>query len=95
MIAEMNRNVAGVDEIDFDGIKIEIMDKSWEREAIVPLNAKKDEALLVKLDPPGRPGRDRLKVEFWIDERKRLLVTVTDLFDAKVIYKDMPVTDLK
>ncbi|MGC1376993.1 MAG: Hsp70 family protein [Anaerolineales bacterium] len=48
---------------------------------IVPLNA--GEPLTVTLNPPGEPGKERLRAEFQVDAKRHLRLTVTDLKTRK------------
>jgi len=49
---------------------------------------------LARLQPPGRVGEDRLRVEFAIDSSRRLLVTITDLQTQALLAEAQPVATL-
>lgn len=54
-----------------------------------------DEVFAVPVDPPGRVGERRLLLEFTIDSQKRLLVTVRDLREEKMLWEERPLTALR
>ncbi|HAN45816.1 MAG TPA: molecular chaperone DnaK, partial [Cyanobacteria bacterium UBA8156] len=58
------------------------------RRTALPLNAH--QLSLAKLDPPGQPGQDRLRVEFTIDGDRTLCLTVTDLLTDTVLLHRQP-----
>jgi len=49
---------------------------------------------IVPLDPPGHPGVNRLRVAFFVDEQRRLRITVTDLDTHDLLLRDQPVATL-
>jgi len=49
----------------------------------------------ITADPPTRPGERRFRVEFSIDGNKRLLITVLDLKNNRMLYRDFPVVRLQ
>jgi hypothetical protein len=50
--------------------------------------------LVIPVDPPGRIGERRLHLEFHVDTRKHLLLSVKDLREERVIYQDQSVLSL-
>ena len=50
-----------------------------------PLNTKRKEICLARLDPPGQPGRDRISVLFEINSSRTLVATVEDLLTGKIL----------
>ncbi len=56
----------------------------------VPIN----NGTVVKLEPPGHPGVNRLRVFFQVDEGRRLRLTVADLQTNQVLLRDQPVATL-
>ncbi len=58
------------------------------RRTAVPLNA--DRLHLAKLDPPGQPGQDRIRVEFTVNGDRTLCLTVVDLLTGTVLLDRQP-----
>ncbi|RMG87942.1 MAG: hypothetical protein D6708_12250 [Candidatus Dadabacteria bacterium] len=54
-----------------------------------------DAPLVIPVHPPGRVGERRFLLEFKVDARKRLTVTVKDLREEKVIWEDRPLIELR
>ena len=48
----------------------------------------------IKLDPPAKGGEKRISVSFAIDENRLLRITVIDLKNNSVLYKNQPVVKL-
>ncbi|MBI5015793.1 MAG: Hsp70 family protein [Deltaproteobacteria bacterium] len=53
-----------------------------------------DAVFTIPVDPPGRIGERRFLLEFAIDNQKRLVVTVRDLREEKVVWAEKPLTTL-
>jgi molecular chaperone DnaK (HSP70) len=49
---------------------------------------------IAKLDPPGKPGSDRIKVLFYVDEQRTLRITVEDLLLNESIVINQAVVQL-
>jgi molecular chaperone DnaK (HSP70) len=62
---------------------------------IIPLNAAEAVNALATLNPPGKPGEDRLKAQFSINDRRQLRVTVTDLLTNTELLTDVPLVTLR
>jgi molecular chaperone DnaK (HSP70)/HEAT repeat protein len=60
---------------------------------IMPLNA--GEALSVPLDPPGAPGKERLRATFRVDSMRRLRISVSDLKTRKKLLDDAVLATLR
>jgi molecular chaperone DnaK (HSP70)/HEAT repeat protein len=54
-----------------------------------------EQSVAVRLDPPGKPGKDRLQVDFNLDDQLQLHLTVLDLQTHKVLLRDAPLTSLR
>ncbi len=50
--------------------------------------------LVIPVQPPGRIGERRFLLEFGVDNQKRLLVTVKDLREERVLWEDKPLMEL-
>ena len=55
----------------------------------------RDPPLVIPVNPPGRVGERRFLLEFKVDNQKRLIVTVRDLREEKVLWEEKPLLDLK
>ena len=53
-----------------------------------------DHPLVIPVHPPGRVGERRFLLEFKVDNRKRLLVTVKDLREDKALWEERPLVEL-
>lgn len=62
---------------------------------IIPLNEAEAVQKVAKLDPPGQPGENRLKAEFSINDRRQLLITVTDMKNNTQLLENVPVVTLR
>ncbi|HRE48031.1 MAG TPA: Hsp70 family protein [Aggregatilineales bacterium] len=51
--------------------------------------------ILAALNPPGMVGKDRLRAAFWVDEGRRLFVTVTDMTSGTVLLRDREIATLR
>ena len=54
-----------------------------------------DSPVVIPVHPPGRIGERRFLLEFKVDNQKRLLLTVKDLREEKVIWEDRPLIELR
>ena len=81
-------------EVYFDGDRIVTRSVNAETNAVQPLNDKPGSRSIAELDPPGEPGRDRIKVKFQVDQKRFLRITVDDLLTARTIVEDEPVVQL-
>ena len=48
----------------------------------------------LRADPPALKGVPRFRLEFSIDENRRLLITAMDLKDSQLVFRDYPVIKL-
>lgn len=80
VIGEIDDGDVSMIEVQYeDGQAVFVARPGEDRYAIQPLNEAEAARARVPLDPPGVPGEDRLKVEFRVDEQRRLCISVTDL----------------
>ncbi len=61
---------------------------------VQPLNDQEGARTIAQLNPPGVPGRDRLKIEFRVDQERFLRITVEDLMTGETLSKDQKVAQL-
>jgi molecular chaperone DnaK (HSP70) len=81
-------------EIYFDGDRIVTRNVETATTKVQPLNDKEGARGIADLDPPGEPGRDRIKVQFQVDQKRFLRITVEDLLTARTIVDDEAVVQL-
>lgn len=65
---------------------------------VIPLNAGSAQAsheTLARLNPAGKPGKDRLKAAFRVDEQRHLRVTVRDTKTKKRLLDDVMLVTLR
>ncbi|MEM9903762.1 MAG: Hsp70 family protein [Cyanobacteria bacterium P01_D01_bin.44] len=61
---------------------------------VQPLNDRDGARSIAKLDPPGVPGSDRIRVSFSIDKNRLLRVTVEDLLTSNILLDNQAVVQL-
>ncbi|MFN3678759.1 MAG: Hsp70 family protein, partial [Thermosynechococcus sp.] len=80
-------------EIFFDGDRL--ITRSAGERTVQPLNDTPQGKTLAKLDPPGYPGSDRIRVLFQVDSDRQLRVTVDDLLTQERLINNQIVTQLR
>ncbi len=93
IIGELGQ-AAGGTEVYFDGDRLITRALSTNQGQIQPLNDREGARSIAKLDPPGFPGSDRIKVQFRVDEGRSLRITVEDLLTQETLLTDQVVTQL-
>ncbi|EKQ71139.1 molecular chaperone [Leptolyngbyaceae cyanobacterium JSC-12] len=81
-------------EVYFDGDRLVTRRIGVSQTQVQPLNDREGSRSIAKLDPPGQPGSDRIRVQFRIDEQRFLRITVEDLLALKTLVEDQPVVQL-
>jgi molecular chaperone DnaK (HSP70) len=61
---------------------------------VKPLNDSDRARTIARLDPPGSPGSDRIKVQFWVDGDRFLRITVEDLLANRTLTENQAVVQL-
>lgn len=92
VIAEIQHS--NVNEVFVDDMGRLVTERTKDEKVIV-LNQNEDNAVIAKLNPPGKPMDRRLKVAFKINAKKQLTATVFDNKRNFMLYKDLPIVDLK
>ena len=59
------------------------------------LNEGEGAKTIARLDPPGYPGVDRVRVLFRVDARRQLRLSVTDLQSGATLLDDHAVVELR
>ncbi len=65
-------------EVYFDGDKLITRSLGNGETSVQPLNDREGARSIAKLDPLGFRGKDRIKVQFWIDDQCFLRINVED-----------------
>lgn len=81
-------------EVFFDGTRLVTRKTNSNHQDIRFLNDTEEGRTIARLNPLGYPGKDRIKVQFRVDEQKTLRITVHDLETKKVLLEDTPVVEL-
>jgi molecular chaperone DnaK (HSP70) len=81
-------------EIYFDGGRLLTRVVGASQGPVQALNDSDAGRSMAKLDPPGSPGMDRLKLLFWVDGDRFLRVTVEDLLTLETVVEDVVVVQL-
>lgn len=93
IIGELGQEAGGT-EVYFDGDRLITRALSANQGQIQALNDREGARSIAKLDPPGFPGSDRIKVLFRVDERRSLRITVEDLLTQDLLLTDQVVAQL-
>ena len=88
-------STAGATEVYFDGNQLRTRVLSHEEFTVQPLNDRDGARQIAQLSPPGTPGSDRLKVEFWVDENRYLRLSVEDLLQQTTLLTNQVVAQLR
>ncbi len=84
----------GATEVFFDGDRLVTRAVGGGDTAVQPLNDREGARALAELSPPGSPGSDRVKLQFWVDEQRYLRVNVEDLLTQRVLLEEVKVVQL-
>jgi molecular chaperone DnaK (HSP70) len=87
VIGQIDSDALAAAEVNFAGGQAAVVAQSGvSTPKIVLLNA--EQPLQVHLAPPGQPGYERLRVDFSLDSRRRLQVSVVDLKTRRILISD-------
>lgn len=93
IIGELGVESGGM-EVYFDGDRLITRAIGSAEESVRPLNDRDGARSIAKLDPLGYPGSDRIKIQFRVDERRCLRITVEDLLNKEYLLTDRVVAEL-
>ncbi len=79
-------------EVYFDGDRLIMRNLESRQTTVKALNNQASN--IAQLDPPGRPGSDRIKVMFSVNRSRFLCITVEDLLTQRTLVSDQPVVQL-
>ncbi|MGK7930832.1 MAG: Hsp70 family protein [Microcystaceae cyanobacterium] len=85
---------SNANEVYFDGDRLITRSFSTGEKNVIPLNDRDGARTIATLNPLGNPGKDRLKLQFRIDESKFLRLTITDLLTQERLLDQQIVTQL-
>lgn len=83
---------SGSTEVYFDGDRL--ITRSLSTQSVQPLNDQGEARQIAQLTPPGYPGSDRIKVQFWVDGQRQLRITVDDLLTQATLVENQVVVQL-
>lgn len=96
IIGEIDTDAVSMIEVKYeDGQAVFVADAAESEQRIIPMNETEAMKMLAPLDPPAQPGEARLKVDFTVDDRRRLRMTVFDMLKNKVLLNDVAVVTLQ
>jgi molecular chaperone DnaK (HSP70) len=81
-------------EVYFEGDRLLTRTLKCEVPQVQTLNDSPEARGIAELDPPGKPGGDRIKVAFTVDRSRFLCITVEDLLTKRRLLEDQPVVQL-
>jgi molecular chaperone DnaK (HSP70) len=93
IVGELGQETGGT-EIYFDGDRLITRSLSASQAQVQALNDRDGARSIAKLDPPGFPGSDRIKVLFQVDSGRALRITVEDLLTQETLVTDRVVAQL-
>jgi molecular chaperone DnaK (HSP70) len=81
-------------EVFFEGDRLVTRQSQKEAQQVQPLNDTGTGRTIAKLDPPGVPGNDRIRVQFEVDRDRTLRITVDDILTGNTLVENKPVVQL-
>ena len=81
-------------EVFFDGDRLVTRTATIGNTIVQPLNDTDSGRSIARLDPPGNPGSDRLKLLFGINSERYLCITVEDMLTQKTLLNNYIVVKL-
>jgi molecular chaperone DnaK (HSP70) len=93
IIGELGQETTGT-EVFFDGDRLITRSFSSQGPQVQALNDREGSRQIAQLTPLGQPGRDRIKVQFWVDGNGQLRLTVDDLLTQERLCTDQVVAQL-
>ncbi|ACK68641.1 Heat shock protein 70 [Gloeothece citriformis PCC 7424] len=93
IIGELGTETGGT-EVYFDGDRLVTRAIGGGDTVVQPLNDREGARTIARLDPLGFPGNDRIKIQFWIDERRCLRINVEDLLTQETLLTNQIVAQL-
>lgn len=95
VIGEVEPLQGAASEVVFDGRRLVTTALDAQSARVVALNDGEDAKTIARLEPPGYPGVDRIRVLFRVDDQRRLRLTVHDLQTEERLLDDVAVVELR
>ncbi|NJO82482.1 MAG: Hsp70 family protein [Blastochloris sp.] len=96
VIGEIDTEAVSMIEVRYEnGQAVFVAQANTSTQQIIPLNESQSAGFLAALNPNGKPGEDRLRAEFTIDDRRQLRLSVFDLKTNKELLSDVIVVTLR
>ena len=92
ILGELSTNTTT--EVFFDGNRLTTRTVETDEPIVKPLNDSDRGRSIARLDPPGNPGSDRLKLQFSINTERYLCLSVEDLLTEKSLLNNYIVAKL-
>jgi molecular chaperone DnaK (HSP70) len=95
VIGEIDSEAVAMIEVQYEnGQAVFVAQANQAEQKIIPLNEARALEFLARLEPSGKPGEDRLRAEFRVDDRRQLRLKITDLHSQKILLNDVVVAAL-
>lgn len=96
VIGEIDTDAVQMIEVKYeDGQAVFVADAGGNEQKIIPMNETDALKMLAKLDPVGKVGETRLKVDFTVDDRRQLRMSVYDVIKNKLLLDNIAVVTLQ
>ncbi len=95
VIGEVEENSSSLAEVYFGAHQLVLVENGSSLRRVVPLNDGDGARTIARLNPPGKAGEDRVRVEFTVDANRALRVTVMDLHTRQVLLENVKVVELR
>lgn len=96
IIGEIDTDSVSMIEVKYeDGQAVFVADAKGSEQKIIPINEAQALKMLAQLNPPGKRGEARLKVDFTVDDRRQLRMSVFDITKNKVLIENIAVVTLQ
>jgi hypothetical protein len=93
IIGELGSETGGT-EVYFEGDRLVTRSLDSGETTVRSLNDREGARTIALLNPIGNPGRDRIKLQFWVDEQRFLRLNVEDLLAEEMLLKNQIVAQL-
>ena len=96
IIGEIDTDSVAMVEVKYEeGQAVFVAQANSNEQQIIALNEEDVMKSVAKLDPPAQQGKDRIKAQFAVDDRRQLRLTVIDMETNKELVKDVAVVTLR
>lgn len=92
IVGELGQETGGT-EVYFDGDRL-ITRQLGGKTSVQALNDRDGARNIAQLTPSGSPGRDRIKIQFWVDAQRSLRINVEDLLTEQALLQNQVVAQL-